>query len=238
MRWRDPDAGITAIDVSDTSLRHTDDLRRKYDLKNLEPRKLAIEDVHELGRSFDLVIPPACCITSRTPTAVLAPPRRPASKRRDALDGLCAIRPRRYLHDAGILSPPRYRSVDGGSSRACDARRAAKRPSTLGPAEEVEGFPAPGSNGGCTPKSLKIAPTPSRKYMHGRIGAACHLVAGSNKLPTSRNVGWWQQVRMRRVSGLVARSNATRGCRAFPAERWSPTVSLLTATMVRISTDG
>ncbi len=53
---REPDARITAIDVSDTSLRHTRDLQRKYNLENLEPHQLAIESIKELGRSFDLVV--------------------------------------------------------------------------------------------------------------------------------------------------------------------------------------
>jgi len=53
---REPDARITAIDVSETSLRHTGDLQRKYDLKNLELRKLPIESVSAMGRSFDLVV--------------------------------------------------------------------------------------------------------------------------------------------------------------------------------------
>jgi SAM-dependent methyltransferase len=53
---REPDARITAIDVSDTSLRHTRDLQRKYNLENLELRQLPIERVGELGRSFDLVV--------------------------------------------------------------------------------------------------------------------------------------------------------------------------------------
>jgi SAM-dependent methyltransferase len=53
---REPDARITAIDVSDTSLRHTRDLQRKYDLQNLELQKLPIENVHEMGRTFDLVV--------------------------------------------------------------------------------------------------------------------------------------------------------------------------------------
>ncbi|MBV9569175.1 MAG: methyltransferase domain-containing protein, partial [Hyphomicrobiales bacterium] len=34
----------------------TRDLQRKYDLKNLELRQLPIERVHEMGRSFDLVV--------------------------------------------------------------------------------------------------------------------------------------------------------------------------------------
>ena len=53
---REPDARITAIDVSDTSLRHTRDLQRKYNLENLELHQLPIERVREIGRSFDLVV--------------------------------------------------------------------------------------------------------------------------------------------------------------------------------------
>ena len=53
---REPDARITAIDVSDTSLRYTRDLQRKYNLENLELHQLPIESVREIGRSFDLVV--------------------------------------------------------------------------------------------------------------------------------------------------------------------------------------
>jgi SAM-dependent methyltransferase len=53
---REPDARITAIDVSDTSLRHTRDLQRKYNLENLELHQLPIERVRDIGRSFDLVV--------------------------------------------------------------------------------------------------------------------------------------------------------------------------------------
>jgi len=53
---REPAARITAIDVSDASLRHTRDLQRKYNLENLELQKLPIERVREMGRSFDLVV--------------------------------------------------------------------------------------------------------------------------------------------------------------------------------------
>jgi SAM-dependent methyltransferase len=42
---REPDARITAIDVSETSLRHTRDLLRNYDLKTLELHKLAIKNI-------------------------------------------------------------------------------------------------------------------------------------------------------------------------------------------------
>jgi SAM-dependent methyltransferase len=53
---REPDARITAIDISHTSLRHTRDLQHKYNLKNLDLHQLPIERVREMGRSFDLVV--------------------------------------------------------------------------------------------------------------------------------------------------------------------------------------
>ncbi|MBW0004164.1 MAG: class I SAM-dependent methyltransferase [Hyphomicrobiales bacterium] len=53
---REPKARVTAIDISETSLRHTRDLQRKYDLRNLELHQLPIERVRDIGRSFDLVV--------------------------------------------------------------------------------------------------------------------------------------------------------------------------------------
>jgi SAM-dependent methyltransferase len=53
---REPDARVTAIDISETSLRHTRDLRRKYRLRNLDLHQLAVEKVGELGRIFDQIV--------------------------------------------------------------------------------------------------------------------------------------------------------------------------------------
>ena len=53
---REPDSRITAIDISETSLRHTRDLQKKYNLENLELHRLPIEGVQELARSFDLIV--------------------------------------------------------------------------------------------------------------------------------------------------------------------------------------
>jgi SAM-dependent methyltransferase len=53
---REPDARITAIDVSETSLSHTRELQRRHNLENLELHHLPIESVQELGRSFDMVV--------------------------------------------------------------------------------------------------------------------------------------------------------------------------------------
>jgi SAM-dependent methyltransferase len=51
-----PAARVTAIDVSPTSIEHTERLKRNYDMTNLEVRQLAIENVEKLGQSFDLII--------------------------------------------------------------------------------------------------------------------------------------------------------------------------------------
>jgi SAM-dependent methyltransferase len=53
---REPDARITAIDISETSLLHTRKLQRRHRLENLELHRLPIESVQELGRSFDQII--------------------------------------------------------------------------------------------------------------------------------------------------------------------------------------
>jgi len=53
---REPEARVTAIDVSETSLRHTRDLQTKYELTNLELHRLPIERVGELGRTYDQIV--------------------------------------------------------------------------------------------------------------------------------------------------------------------------------------
>jgi SAM-dependent methyltransferase len=51
-----PDARIVGIDVSTTSIEHTETLKRKYDLTNLEIRQLALEHVGDLESRFDLIV--------------------------------------------------------------------------------------------------------------------------------------------------------------------------------------
>jgi SAM-dependent methyltransferase len=53
---REPNSRVTAIDISEMSLRHTRELQQKYDLQNLEVHKLSIEDVGRLGRTFDQIV--------------------------------------------------------------------------------------------------------------------------------------------------------------------------------------
>jgi SAM-dependent methyltransferase len=53
---REPEARVTGIDISATSLRYTRDLQRRYRLDNLELRQLPIENVQELRRTFDQIV--------------------------------------------------------------------------------------------------------------------------------------------------------------------------------------
>jgi SAM-dependent methyltransferase len=53
---REPGARVTAIDFSKTSLCYTHNLQQKYVLRNLDLRCLAIEQVGELGRTFDQIV--------------------------------------------------------------------------------------------------------------------------------------------------------------------------------------
>ena len=52
----EPHARVTAIDISETSLRHTRDLQQKHGLRNLRLHRLAVERVGELGETFDQIV--------------------------------------------------------------------------------------------------------------------------------------------------------------------------------------
>ena len=53
---REPAARVTGIDVSESSLQHTRNLKRKYGLDNLELHQLTLERVETLGRRFDKIV--------------------------------------------------------------------------------------------------------------------------------------------------------------------------------------
>jgi SAM-dependent methyltransferase len=53
---RQPDSRVVGIDVSGTSIRHTEVLKRKYNLTNLEAYQLPVECAPELGRRFDKIV--------------------------------------------------------------------------------------------------------------------------------------------------------------------------------------
>ena len=54
MRW--PAAQVTGIDFSATSVRCTEELKRKYNLDNLKVHQLPIEHANELDTSFDQIV--------------------------------------------------------------------------------------------------------------------------------------------------------------------------------------
>jgi SAM-dependent methyltransferase len=54
LRW--PEAEVTGIDCSATSVRCTEELKRNYNLANLQVHQLAIEHVSDLGMSFDQIV--------------------------------------------------------------------------------------------------------------------------------------------------------------------------------------
>src|SRR3954463_6623013 len=54
LRW--PAARVTGIDFSATSIRHSEQLKRKYDLENLDIVQLPVERVGELGTTFDQIV--------------------------------------------------------------------------------------------------------------------------------------------------------------------------------------
>jgi SAM-dependent methyltransferase len=54
MRW--PAARVTGIDCSETSVRHTERLKKQHNLKNLQVHQLAIEQASELGMRFDQIV--------------------------------------------------------------------------------------------------------------------------------------------------------------------------------------
>ena len=54
MRW--PGAQVTGIDVSATSVRCTEELKRKHNLNNLNVQPVGHRTVNELDASFDQIV--------------------------------------------------------------------------------------------------------------------------------------------------------------------------------------
>jgi len=54
LRW--PAAQVTGVDFSATSVRCTEELKRKYNLDNLDVHQLPIERLNDLGMSFDQIV--------------------------------------------------------------------------------------------------------------------------------------------------------------------------------------
>jgi SAM-dependent methyltransferase len=74
LRW--PEAEVTGIDCSATSVRCTEELKRNYNLANLQVHQLAIEHVSDLGMSFDQIVCTGVLHHLADPDAGLAALRR------------------------------------------------------------------------------------------------------------------------------------------------------------------
>ena len=187
---REPDARITAIDISDTSLRHTRDLQRKYNLENLELHQLPIERVREIGRSFDLVVCTGVLHHLPDPDHGLCALRdvlRPSGAMRlmvYARYGRAGIyMMQEYCRLLEISASARIYEVSAPQSKHC---RRTTRFQACCAGRRISGGRKRWRTRSFIPR---IAPTPSRRCMHGSIGAACPSVAGSSRLPTSPNAG-------------------------------------------------
>ena len=73
---RRPAAQVTGIDLSATSVRCTEDLKRRYRLDNLEVQQLPIERIDELGKHFDQIVCTGVLHHLADPDAGLAALRR------------------------------------------------------------------------------------------------------------------------------------------------------------------
>ena len=213
---REPDARVTAIDISETSLRHTRDLQQKYGLRNLDLHRLAIEQVGELGQMFDQIV----C------TGVL-------HHLPDPDIGLRALRnvlmPGGAMHlmvyatygRAGIYMMQEYCRLLGVGATEAELRDlgttigcAVFRPSDRRRGEAGEGFHEIRTRSPMRCFTLRIAPTPCRSSMTGSSAAACRSGAGSSRLPISRNAGQSRGHAARRASRLAFAATAARRGRA------------------------
>ena len=133
-------ARVTGIDFSATSVRHTEELKQRYDLRNLEVHQLAVERVARAGRdvrSDRLHRRPASSRRSRCRAGGAA--RRARARRRDAPHGLRALRADRHLHASGALPAARHSghadgdigdlvaALGGAAARASAGAAAARR---------------------------------------------------------------------------------------------------------------
>ena len=138
-----PPAMSSALTSVQTSVRHTEALKRKYNLTNLEVYQLPVERVGELGRRFDKIVCTGVLHHLPDPDAGLRALREVLrAGRRHAPDGLRPLRPGRRLHAAGLLPPAGDRSYGAGDSGpGGHTHGPAAHPSAGAPVGRVARFP-------------------------------------------------------------------------------------------------
>ncbi len=229
----EPEARVTAIDVSETSLRHTRDLQRKHDIGNLQLHQLAIERIGELGETFDQIV----C------TGVLhhlSDPDRGLRALRDVLardgaiagHGLRALRTRGRHYDAGLLPAAWDRRQGRRPARSwADGSSAADRPSDRRRRETGEGFRASPTRSPTRCSTPRSAPIPCRSFTTGSNGAASGSGAGTSRRLIFRSAGRSTARRMALALQRFPRPPNMRRSSSC-AERWTGTASSPTGTTV------
>ena len=164
---REPDARVTAIDISETSLRYTRDLQRKY--RPAKSRSASARDRAGRGARPD-VRPDRLYGRAPSPARPGYRPsgttQCPCAQWRDAPDGLCNVWACRHLHDAGILPPARGRRHGGGTAGPRHHDRCAVcRPSDCRRGATGEGFQKSG-------RARRCAASPTGSRLH-RAAALC-----------------------------------------------------------------
>ena len=149
LRW--PEARVIGIDFSATSVRHTEDLKRTYNLSNLEVHQLPIERVGELETTFDRDrLHRRVCTIWRIPMPALRALRdvlepdgamhRWCMRRTGGPASTCCRSSAGASASSGRRGDPRSRR----RARGAAGRTSAGRPAARGP-----GLPAGGGAGRC-----------------------------------------------------------------------------------------
>ena len=178
---RRPGSHVVGIDVSAASLGHTDALKRKHGLSNLEVDRLPVERAGELGRSFDLIICTGVLHHLPDPAEGLSALRGVlAPDGADPPHGLWHLRPGRGRPAAGILPP-----AGGGSQRPGNPGsgphpdRPAAQPPVGAAARGVPRFPEQGCLGRCASQSAGARLQRAAAARSHRIGGAALRPVGA-----------------------------------------------------------
>jgi SAM-dependent methyltransferase len=219
---REPDARITAIDISETSLRHTRELQRKYRLENLELLQLSIENVGELGHTFDQVV----C------TGVLhhlPDPDRGLRALRDVLrpDGAMHVMVYALYGRTGIYMMQEYCRLLGITTSDTDLRKLGEILQTL-PAHH----PIAGVMRGAMDINHPDALADALLHPNDRAYTVPQLYAWLERCGMSFG-RWVEQAPYLAQCGMVAKTPHAERLAALPAPRQHAAVELLRGTMFK-----
>jgi len=206
---REPDALVTGIDISVTSISHTRDLQRKYNLRNLVLHRLAIEEIGQLGQTFDEIVctgvlhhMPDPDVGLRALRCVLAP------------DGAMHVMVYGTYGRAGIYMIREYCRLLWVRATDQELRDLGALIGALSDNHPIAAVARQSPTRSPTHCSIpRIAPTLCPSFMPGSSDADCRSGAGSSRRPICRSAGRSPASRMSPVSSRCRRPRSTR--------RWS-----------------